>query len=197
MPGAGQVLLGLAGDVARVARVRLQRQRVVHEEVAGQRLALAERVDPRGGHVRQQRHVRLVDRLEALDGRAVERHAAGQRIDRDARGRDGEVIHDAQQIAEPDVEDLDVILSDVGDQLFGGGEHARAPCRRGTTVVAGTVQRRPGGLTARGEAGPARSGPLETGPVGQDLIRWHRSASWQVCGIRLDAGGPDRHAWPR
>ena len=53
-------------------------QRVVHEEVAGQRLPLAEGIDPGGGHVGQQRHVRLVDRLEAPDRRTVERHAAGE-----------------------------------------------------------------------------------------------------------------------
>ena len=46
------------------------------------------------------------------------------------RGRDGEVVHDAEQVAEPDVEDLDIVVLDVGDQLFGSGEHARAPCRR-------------------------------------------------------------------
>ena len=74
----GQVLLRLTGDVARVARIRLQRERIVHEEVAGQRLAAAERVNPCGGDVREQRHIRLVDRLETLDRGAVECHSRGQ-----------------------------------------------------------------------------------------------------------------------
>ena len=73
--GGRQVLLGLARDVARVAAVGLAGDRVVHEEVDVERLVLAERVEPRGGRVGEQRHVGLVDGLEAADGRAVERGA--------------------------------------------------------------------------------------------------------------------------
>jgi len=128
--GAGQVLLGLAGNIARVARIGLQGERVVHEEVARHRLSTAERIDPGGAHVGQQRHVGLVDRLETLDGRSVEGHAAGQRFRRDGRSRHGEVVHQAGEVAEPDVEDLDVVVLDVSDQFFGGGEHSRTPSRR-------------------------------------------------------------------
>ena len=39
MPAAAQVVLGLAGDVARVAGVGLAGERVVHEEREVQRLA--------------------------------------------------------------------------------------------------------------------------------------------------------------
>src|SRR6202007_2862146 len=52
-PAAAQVVLGLAGDVARVARVRLAGQRVVHEEREVQRLGGTGRGDERGCRVRQ------------------------------------------------------------------------------------------------------------------------------------------------
>ena len=35
-------------------------------------------------------------------------------------GRHGEVVHDAGQVAEPDVEDLDIVVRDVGDQALRG-----------------------------------------------------------------------------
>jgi hypothetical protein len=50
----------------------------VDEEVQDERLAGAERVDARGRRVGQQQHVRLVDRLEAADRRAVEAEAVGE-----------------------------------------------------------------------------------------------------------------------
>ena len=34
-------------------------------------------------------------------------------------GRDGEVLHDAGQVAEPDVDDLDTLVLDVGQELLG------------------------------------------------------------------------------
>src|SRR6202044_679474 len=56
-PGALEVVLRLAGDVARVAGVGLAGQRVVHEEGQVQRLVRPERVDYRGARVRDQQHV--------------------------------------------------------------------------------------------------------------------------------------------
>ena len=35
----------------------------------------------------------------------------------------GEVLHDAGQVAEPDVDDLDALVLDVGQQLVGALEH--------------------------------------------------------------------------
>ena len=106
--GARQVLLRLAGDVARVAGVGLAGERVVHEEVEVQRLGGAERVDLGGVEVGQQHHVGLVDRLEAANRRAVEGQAVLEHAVVERRGRDREVLHDTGQIAEPDVDVLDV-----------------------------------------------------------------------------------------
>ncbi len=118
--GAGQVVLRLAGHVARVARVRLAGERVVHEEVEVQRLGGAERVDARGLGVGQQHHVGLVDRLEAAHRRAVERQAVLEHALVERRRRDREVLDDAGQIAEPDVDVLDFLVLDLLDDVVGG-----------------------------------------------------------------------------
>ena len=123
MPLEAEVGLGLLRHVARVAAVGLTRDRVVDEEVDVQRLVRAERVDERAVGVGQQQHVRLVDRLEAADRRAVEAQAVGERVLAERRRRDGEVLHDAGQVAEADVDELDVVVADVGGDLVGTGEH--------------------------------------------------------------------------
>jgi hypothetical protein len=94
----------------------------VHEEVHVERLVLAERVRRAGQRVREQRHVRLVDRLEAADGRAVEGDAALEDVGCGAGG-DGEVLHRAREVAEPDVDVLDLLVRDVLQDLFGVVEH--------------------------------------------------------------------------
>ena len=119
-----EVLLRLARDVAGVAAVGLARDRVVHEEVDVERLVLAERVQQRGGGVGEQRHVGLVDRLEAADGRAVERDAVFQDVGCRGGG-DGEVLHHAGKVAEADVEILDLLVRDEFENLFGVAEHPR------------------------------------------------------------------------
>jgi hypothetical protein len=121
--GRGQVLLGLTGHVARVAAVGLAGDRVVHEEVDVERLVLAERVEARGRRVREQSHVGLVDRLETADRGAVEGDAVVEEVLVDRRGRDGEVLHDAGKVAEPDVDVLDTLVRDVAQELFGVVEH--------------------------------------------------------------------------
>ena len=120
--GAGQVVLRLAGHVARVARVGLTGERVVHEEVQVQGLGRPERVDAGGLGIRQQHHVGLVDRLEAANRRTVEREAVLEHALVERRGRNREVLDDAGQIAEPDVDVLDLLvldqLDDVASVLF-------------------------------------------------------------------------------
>ncbi len=79
-------------------------------------------------HVGKQHHVRLVDRLEAADGRAVEGQAVLEDVLVERLRRDREVLLDAGQVAEADVDVLDVFVRDVLDDLFGRGErHACAP----------------------------------------------------------------------
>ena len=121
--GADQVVLGLTGDVARVARVQLEGERVVHEEVHDQRLGFTERVDGRGFRIGKQQHVGLVDRLEpanrgAVEGQAFLEHVLVEDVDRNC-----EVLHGAWQVTEADVDVLDVLVlgefEDVVGRVFG------------------------------------------------------------------------------
>ncbi len=123
-PGRLQVVLRLAGDVARVAAVRLTGQRVVHEEVDRERLGATEGVDESSRRVGQQGHVGLVDLLEAANRRAVEHQPVLEDLRTERRHRHGEVLHDARQIAEPYVDELDALVLDVAEQLLSAGKHS-------------------------------------------------------------------------
>ena len=116
-PGARQVLLGLTRDVARVAAVGLAGQRVVDEEGHVQRLVLPERVNVGGRGIREQEHVRLVDRLESADRRTVERQAVFESGSAEIRHRKREVLHDARQIAEAGVDEFDFVIADIPQNL--------------------------------------------------------------------------------
>jgi hypothetical protein len=127
-PAAGQVGLGLLRHVARVAAVGLARDRVVDEEVHVQGLVHPERVEEGAVGVGQQQHVRLVDRLETADRGPVEAQSVGEGVLAEGRCRDGEVLHDAGQVAETHVDVLDVVVTDVGRDLVGTGEHRSSGC---------------------------------------------------------------------
>jgi hypothetical protein len=75
---------------------------------------LGERVDDRGVRIRDQEHVRLLDLLEPADRRPVETETLLEDVGRQLVRRDREVLHEARQVAEPDVDDLD---ARVGNQL--------------------------------------------------------------------------------
>ena len=118
MPGGLQVALGLERHVAGVAGVALERDRVVHETVEVQGLVLAEGVEHGGGGVRQQDHVRLLDLLEPTDGGSVEAEPVHEGVFGQLMGRHGEVLHQAGEVAESDVDDLHSLvlhqLDDIG-----------------------------------------------------------------------------------
>ena len=105
-----QIVLGLAGDVARVAGVELAGQRVLHEGVDHECRVLGEGVHDRGVRVRNQDHVRLLDLLEAADRRAVETEALLEGILGNLFERDREVLHQSGKVREPDVEELGAVL---------------------------------------------------------------------------------------
>ena len=118
--GAGEVVLRLAGDVARIARVRLTGEGIVHEEAQVQRLGRPERIDACRVGIRQQHHVRLVDRLEAAHRGAVEGQPVLEHALVECRCRDREVLDDTGQIAEPNVDVLDVLVLDQLEDVIGG-----------------------------------------------------------------------------
>ena len=117
--GRPQVLGRLARHEARVAAVGLAGERVVHEAVDRQRLPGAEGVDERGVGVGDQDHVRLLDLLEAADRRPVEADALVEQLGRELAGRHREVLHQARQVAEADVDDLDALVGDQAEHLVG------------------------------------------------------------------------------
>jgi hypothetical protein len=125
MPVPLEVLLRLAGDVARVAAVGLAGQRVVHEEVDVERLVLAERVEHGAGGVGQQEHVRLVDGLETADRRAVEHEAVGEDVRAEVLDREGEVVRRPRQVGEPDIDELHPFVPNELQDVVGGVKHSR------------------------------------------------------------------------
>ena len=123
--GTDQVVLGLAGDIARIARVRLKSEWVVHVEVHVQCPGPAERVDGCGLRIRKQQHVGLVDRLESANRGAVEGQTFLEHILIEGVDRNCEVLHGAWQVTEADVDIFDVLVlgefEDVVGRLFGHG----------------------------------------------------------------------------
>ena len=67
----------------------------------------------------QEDHVRLVDLLEAPDGGAVEPEALAEPVLGQPVGRDGEVLHETGEVAEPQVDDLDPFVLHEADDLGG------------------------------------------------------------------------------
>ena len=116
-PRGLHVRLGLLGHVPRVTAVGLEGERVVHEAVQVQRLVLAERVHDGGRRVREKNHVRFVDLLEAADGRAVEAESLAEAVLGQSVSGDREVLHEAGQVAEPEVDDLDPLVLHETDDL--------------------------------------------------------------------------------
>ena len=122
--GRLQVRLGLLHDVARVARVRLARERIAHVRVDVQRGVLAERIEHRGVRIGDQEHVRLLDLLEAADRRAVEAEAVLEHVLGELVRRHREVLHQTRKVAEPHVDDLDVaVLDELQDVARGALLH--------------------------------------------------------------------------
>ena len=178
--GRLEVLLGLEGDEARIARVRLERERIV--DVAGERERrhLQHRIDECRRDVGEEQHVALVDGLEAADRGAVEAQPLPDHLLVERGGGDREMLPRAGEVAELHVHDLDVLLPDevehladftrLGDALLragtGGGSHvglalrvevgvyqcdAPAACeRRGIGSAAQQSGRGPGGSPSQG-----------------------------------------------
>ena len=109
-PGRLQVRLGLARDVARVARVVLLGERIddVADEAQGGKRR--ERIHHRGGRIRHHEHVRGVDRLPAADRRAVEAESFLEHFLGQLTGRNREVLPESQQVEELQVRGLDLVV---------------------------------------------------------------------------------------
>ncbi len=119
--GLLEVGLRLLGDVAGVAAVGLAGDRVVHvaDQVHGR--DAQDGVDRGRVGVREQEHVALVDGLEPADAGPVEPEAFGERRLLELADRHAEVLPGADQVDEPDVDDLHAGLTGLGQHLDGTG----------------------------------------------------------------------------
>jgi hypothetical protein len=99
------VRFGLLGDVARIARVGLARDRILDVADQHERRHSREGVHLRRRRVGHQQHVGFVDGLESADGRAVESETVLE--DALAQLRDGnrEMLPEAREVDEPEVHD--------------------------------------------------------------------------------------------
>src|SRR4029079_12237431 len=106
-------------DVARIAAVLFLGDRV--DDAAGER---QRRVDHEGiddgcRRIRNGQHVRRVDRLPAAERRAVEAGAFFEQLFAELTGRNREVLPRAEQIAELEVDRLDlVVLGELENVLW-------------------------------------------------------------------------------
>jgi hypothetical protein len=105
-PGLPQIKLGLSGDVARISRVHLSRDWIPNEAMDDKSGVLEEGIDVGGVRIGEQEHVGFLDLLEPSDGRAVEAVAGLERLLGQLADRNGEMLHQPGEIAEPQVDDL-------------------------------------------------------------------------------------------
>ena len=108
MPVRLQVLLGLLGDVARVAGIPLAGDGILHAADHAQRRDLEDRVDEGRLRVGEEQHVALLDLLVAPDARPVEPEPVAEHVVRQLPGREREVLPHARKVHEPQIDDLDL-----------------------------------------------------------------------------------------
>ena len=86
-----QILLGTAGDVPRIAGIRLARERVDDGKIHDQGLFDAERIHVGRRHVGNELHVRFVDGLESSYRRTVEHETLSEDVVFEGGDGNGEV----------------------------------------------------------------------------------------------------------
>src|SRR5665648_834057 len=161
------------------------------------------RVEVGGADVRHEFHVRLVDRLEPADRRAVEHLALGEERRVSRLGGHIEVLHHTRQVAEPDVDELDALLLDEGHDLIGRTEHPglldrRVGSARRCTASAPTVG--PRGFPTMYLMFPPRYRRQVSGGRVGTLRGWRHDGRTSGPGWRLlpeARGSPDVPAFPR
>ena len=122
MPVLLQVVHGLAGDVAGIAAVVFPGDRVLDVADHRQRGDLAEWVERGGLRLRHHQHVALVDRLPAADAGAVEAQAVLEDVLVELVDGNGEVLPNAGEVHEPQIDGLDILFPTQRQYLFGSHE---------------------------------------------------------------------------
>jgi hypothetical protein len=104
------VRFGLLRHEPGVARVPAAGDRIVNIAGDQHRRDPAHRINGCGRRVGNQEHVALVDVLEAADAAAVETDALREEVGGELLDGEREVLRHPEQIAEPEVHDLDALL---------------------------------------------------------------------------------------
>ena len=117
-----QELLGLGGDVARVAAVAVAGDRVSDVGGDAERLFLEEGLHVHRGGVGEEEHVALVDVLEPPDARPVEAEPVLERAHVELLVGQREVLERAQQVGELDVDDPNALGLDEVEDFLPAGE---------------------------------------------------------------------------
>ena len=156
-----QVGLGVPGRAPGAARVALARGRLVHvaDEVQGR--VRHERVEPRGGGIREQGHVGLVDALPPVDGGAVEHDAVLERVLVESVGGHGHVVPAPPGVGEAEVDELDVA---VADHLEDGVRVCHGPFLSPVSLVKNRPRLRKGAGRSRSLCGTLRTGGAGVNP---------------------------------
>jgi hypothetical protein len=102
--------LGLLRHVARITAIGLARDRVLDVADEDEGRHRGEGIHLRRRGVGNEQHVRLVDRLEASNGRAVEPEAVMEDALAQLGNRDRKVLPEAGEIDEAQIDDLDALL---------------------------------------------------------------------------------------
>ena len=110
--GRFQICFGFFGDAARVAIVRLARDRIDNRADQRQRRFGVEDVDPGRRRIGNDEHVRGVDDSPAADARSVEAEAIGENLLVVFGERGGEMLPRAEQVGELEVDQLHVVVFD-------------------------------------------------------------------------------------
>ncbi len=114
-----QEVFGTLGDGARIAVVTLHGSGFQHVTDDVQSGLFGERVQLGRGRIRHQHHVGFVDAFPAADGGAVEHLAVFEEIFVDLVGRDGYVLLFTLGIGKAQVDKLDFVFLDQGQNVLG------------------------------------------------------------------------------
>ncbi len=120
--GALQIRFRFFRDAARIAIVRLARDRIDDRADEAEGRLGVEEIDPGGRRIGNDEHVAGVDRAPAADARAIEAEAFGENLFVVFGERGGEMLPGAGQIGELEVHEFDLVVfdhfADVGSGLL-------------------------------------------------------------------------------
>src|SRR5262249_30658635 len=137
------VRLRLLGDVARITRVPLAGDRILHVADEDQRRDRGERIHLRGRGVGNEQHVGLVDRLETADRGAIEAEAVFEDVFPQLRDGNRKVLQEAGEIDEAQVDDPGALLLGHLEDVFAGHLRTPSPVKSLRTAKAFGLPERP------------------------------------------------------